>query len=574
MQQPVTNDPKEHKGSLPPIIPDIEQWPIYKLSTKRYEFIQDIISSTNAQLLKSFPTTEALLDELARTVYQERIRLTEKAWKADPEDEKEYWDELKKRLVRISGITDDPKRQEEEAKEMLNSMISHYTNEIIGNFDPSIYEFASRALPFGFSRLLRSNLGIKFKEKLSQQFSTHNRFIYEGDLESIRELAKSHTVIIVPTHITNLDSMVIGWAIHEMGLPAFIYGAGLNLFGIRILAYFIERLGAYKVDRRKKHPIYLETLKEYSTQALHDGVHSLFFPGGTRSRSGEIEKRLKLGLLGTAVDAQYLNYIKAEKEGNPESAKKIIVVPVTISYHFVLEAPGLIDEHLKATGKEQYLVENDRFSTSFKMLSFIWKFFTKSSKIYLSYAPCMDLFGNQVTPDGKSIDKRGEEIDIKNYFLSGGELKEDQQRNGEYVKLLGDVIVKKFHDYNVVFSSHMVSYVAFAMLKKRFRRHDLYDILRLPKEDRVIPYADFAAAAERVRDRIYELEKEGKIITPRHFHENGLDDLIQHGLDNVGLYHNASTLMRNKDGDVTSEDLKLLLFYHNRLEGYQLAQYV
>jgi glycerol-3-phosphate O-acyltransferase len=569
MQQPINNP-----SSLPPIIPDIEQWPIYKLSSRRYEFIQEVINASVANMLKTYPTTEALLDELARTVYQERIRLTDKPWAADPEDEKDYWADIKKRLVRITSMTDQPQVQEEEAKEMLNSIVSHYTNEIVGNFDPSIYEFAKRALPFGFSRLLRSNLGLKFKEKLSQQFSTKDRFVYEGDLDSIRELAKTHTVIIVPTHITNLDSMVIGWAIHEMGLPAFIYGAGLNLFGIRIVAYFIERLGAYKIDRRKKHPLYIETLKEYSKQALHDGVHSLFFPGGTRSRSGEVEKRLKLGLIGTAMDAQYLNFVKAEKNGGTEPAKKIIVVPVTISYHFVLEAPGLIEDHLKSTGKEQYLVENDRFSTSFKMLSFIWKFFTKSSKIYLSFAPPMDLFGNSVNQQGVSIDKRGEEIDIRGYFLSGGELRSDQQRNDEYVKLLGEVIVQKFHQCNVAFSSHLVAYVAFTMLKKRFRRHDLYDILRLPKEDRVIPYADFTAAVERVRDRMFELEAEGRIKTARHFHEGTLDDLISHGIANVGLYHNQRTLMRNREGDVTSEDLKLLLFYHNRLEGYQLAQYV
>jgi len=429
--------PRNNPSSLPPIIPDIEQWPIYKLSSRRYEFIQEVINASMANMLKTYPTTEALLEELARTVYQERIRLTDKPWAADPEDEKDYWADIKKRLVRITGMTDQPEKQEEEAKEMLSSIVSHYTNEIVGNFDPSIYEFAKRALPFGFSRLLRSNLGLKFKEKLSQQFSTKDRFVYEGDLDSIRELAKTHTVIIVPTHITNLDSMVIGWAIHEMGLPAFIYGAGLNLFGIRIVAYFIERLGAYKIDRRKKHPLYIETLKEYSKQALHDGVHSLFFPGGTRSRSGEVEKRLKLGLIGTAMDAQYLNFVKAEKNGGTEPPKKIIVVPVTISYHFVLEAPGLIEDHLRSTGKEQYLVENDRFSTSFKMLSFIWKFFTKSSKIYLSFAPPMDLFGNSVNQQGVSIDKRGEEIDIRGYFLSGGELRNDQQRNDEYVKLLG-----------------------------------------------------------------------------------------------------------------------------------------
>ena len=111
---------------------------------------------------------------------------------------------------------------------------------------------------------------------------------------------------------------------------AFVYGAGLNLFGIRALAYFMNKLGAYKVDRRKKNLPYLETLKTYSTLAMTNGCNSLFFPGGTRSRSGAIEDKLKLGLLGTAMEAQRLNYLN-----NGAEAKKIFVVPVVFGYNFV-----------------------------------------------------------------------------------------------------------------------------------------------------------------------------------------------------------------------------------------------
>ncbi len=44
-------------------------------------------------------------------------------------------------------------------------------------------------------------------------------------------------------------------------------------------------------------------LKAYSCVILERGYHSLFFPGGTRSRSGAVERRLKLGLAGTGVEA-------------------------------------------------------------------------------------------------------------------------------------------------------------------------------------------------------------------------------------------------------------------------------
>jgi glycerol-3-phosphate O-acyltransferase len=67
---------------------------------------------------------------------------------------------------------------------------------------------------------------------------------------------------------------------------------------------------------------------------LQWGCHSLFYPGGTRSRSGALEQQLKLGLLGTVFEAQQYNY-----QAQGRTARKIFVVPVVLSYHCVLEAP-------------------------------------------------------------------------------------------------------------------------------------------------------------------------------------------------------------------------------------------
>ena len=56
-----------------------------------------------------------------------------------------------------------------------------------------------------------------------------------------------------------------------------------------------------------------------------------FFPGGTRSRSGMIEQKLKLGLLGSALSA----YSERISRGDE---RPIYIVPVTINYPLVLEA--------------------------------------------------------------------------------------------------------------------------------------------------------------------------------------------------------------------------------------------
>jgi glycerol-3-phosphate O-acyltransferase len=52
-----------------------------------------------------------------------------------------------------------------------------------------------------------------------------------------------------------------------------------------------------------------------------------------------------------------------------------------------------------------------------------------------------------------------------------------------------------------------------------------------------------------------------------------IDKIIEHGMKNINLYHTASPLTKN--GDVMgSEDLKLLYYYHNRLDGYALEKYI
>ncbi|MCO5279209.1 MAG: 1-acyl-sn-glycerol-3-phosphate acyltransferase, partial [Saprospiraceae bacterium] len=108
---------------------------------------------------------------------------------------------------------------------------------------------------------------------------------------------------------------------YKLGIPGPAYGAGLNLYNYGPAAYFMNRLGAYRVDRRKKSVIYLTTLAGMSKLAIQNGTHSLFFPGGTRSRSGTLEDKLKLGLLNSVIESQRAIY----EEGRDE---KVYVVPL------------------------------------------------------------------------------------------------------------------------------------------------------------------------------------------------------------------------------------------------------
>jgi glycerol-3-phosphate O-acyltransferase len=331
----------------------------------------------------------------------------------------------------------------------------------------------------------------------------------------------------------------------------------------------MNSLGAYKVDRRKKNLVYLETLRTYSSMALRTGCHSLFFPGGTRSRSGKIEKHLKLGLLGTTIEAQRINYQRSATG----RTSKIFIVPLVINYNFVLEAPALIRDYLKREGQERYYMEKDRYASSMKIIKFLFEFFTKGSNISVSIGRGMDLFGNYVNNEGMSLDKDGKYINTRDYFTNHGRITEDRQREEEYTRMLADVIVREYHRINRVFASHLVAFTAFRMMRKMHEPLDFYSFLRIPVRDIEIPYASFRETFDRVRDAVIDLFNQGKVDMATHLTAD-LDEVIDIGLNNVGIFHTYRPLLKNKQGNIVTEDLNNLYYYHNRMDGYELEKYI
>ncbi|MEM8565856.1 MAG: 1-acyl-sn-glycerol-3-phosphate acyltransferase [Bacteroidota bacterium] len=542
-----------------PILAGTQDWPVVRLSNNRKQFIEQITDEAFKKLIRT-KQKHGLREELETTLYLEKLRIKKNPWAVDPEDDYSFWNTIKHELVELVGKNDTKEKEEE----ILKRIISRYANEIAGNFKKSRYKLAREIIKFGFRRLLNATRIGGIKALFKSKYKLNDKLQIKGKAKQLRKLAKIGTVVMVPTHFSNLDSILIGWIIHVLGLPAFIYGAGLNLFNIRILAYFMESLGAYKVDRRKKNPIYLETLKTYSKVAIEEGAHSLFFPGGTRSRSGKIENSLKLGLLGTAMEAQRSIFTRHPNN----DGRKIFVVPVTINYNFVLEAPNLIKDYLSIKGQERYYVENDEYSTSYKMLKFLVKFFTKGSNISVSIGNAMDLLGNYVDDHGNSVDNKGRIINTRHYFTSNGEITVDEQRDQEYTRKLSGIIIKEFHRINRVFASHVVAFVGFNIWRKQYQKLDLYDFLRLPEEDLEISYDDFRNEFSKIRDYIFLLKKKNKVGIAAHL-KGDIDEVISIGISNVGMYHSKRPLLLTK-GKIITQDLNTLYYYHNRMDGYDL----
>ncbi len=548
----------------PPVYEKMEDWPIYKLHQDRRAFIKEITEVTTAKLTTK--KAESVSEMIGRTIYLERIRIKEEPWKVDPPNERLFWKRIQKKLVK--GALDKEEKQAATVnREIIHTIVNNYAEEIVATFQIKTFRFARKFLTVFFNRLLNTAAGRNLGRIYSAKYRLFERLKVSGEIEKVRALMKHGTVVVVPTHFSNLDSVLIGYIMDAIGgLPHFSYAAGLNLFNTGYTAYFMNRIGPYRVDRRKKNPIYLETLKTMSALAIQRGTNSLIFPGGTRSRSGELEDKLKMGLLGTVMEAQRALCEKGQKE-------KIFVVPMIIGYHFVLEAPFLIEQHLKNTGKERYLKTKDNSTSVRKILKFAWKYFSNSSEILLTFGKPLDVLGNLVNGQGDSFDQYGNPINIEEYFIVDGQVKTDFQREREFTKVLGNSIIERFHADNVVLCSHAIAFTVFNLLKMQNQNLDIFGLLRLPSEDYTFSMEMVESAMAELQRELQALEKEGKVNLSEEIHWP-TKDLVEEGIKFLGVFHANRPLKINKKGHIESEDFYLLYYYHNRLNHYGLERKV
>lgn len=496
---------------------------------------------------------------LGEALYLERLRLkrdggnlfTRKRRQAD----RELWNAIQAGLLASSASSD--------RKALLRQVIKHYAEEIGGRFDPRVYRLATHAIPWAFSWLLNAASVRRFLPwGMSQSLESRLRVV--GNVPAIQRLAGRGTILLVPTHQSNIDSVLIGYIIYLMSLPPFAYGAGLNLFSNPVLSFFMSNLGAYTVDRHKGNDIYKHVLKNYSARILTEGVHSIFFPGGGRSRSGAIESRLKLGLLGTALEAQIEN-LRARKE-----RPSVYVIPMVMSYHFVLEASSLIEDYLSEAGRHRFIIMDDESWQPGKVFNFFWKAFSSETSITVRIGDPLDVFGNPVDEEGRSMGPGGTVIDPARWLTTRGELRAEPQRDHEYTRELGERLVQRFHATNTVLTSHLVAFSFFEALRSRYPELDLYRFLRLSSEQRTLPYADFASCAEKLHQRIRAMADRGELFLSDELLGWETSRWIRDGVTQLGLLHEAA-VVKIRDGSAWTGDMNLLYYYRNRLAGYGLS---
>ncbi|NVB78605.1 MAG: hypothetical protein HOV81_09445 [Kofleriaceae bacterium] len=455
------------------------------------------------------------------------------------------WRDLSRRLLTMS----DQDKQEE-----LRDLVRYYGRDVVGNFDSRVYKFATGVGP--------SLLGVLFspmstiREGMASLKNLDNRIHADGEIDIVRACAERGTIVVTPTHSSNMDSPAIGFGLMRAGLPPTTYGAGKNLFTNPFISFFMRNLGAYRVDRRLRFELYKDVLKEYSTVLLEHGYHSLFFPGGTRCRSNVVEKHLKLGLLGTTATA-YKNLVR---EGMPH--KRLYIVPVTINYRLVLEAETLIDDYLAETGKSRYIITDDEFSRLGRIVEFFRKILAHEGSVIVRFGRPYDPFGNDITDDGESIDRAGRVVDPASFVRGAdGEVTDDDQRDAEYTRALGRRLAAVYPKLTVYHSTHLLARALYDAIAANAGTRDIYRLLRATPFQLSVKLDAAIEGVERLRRRLVENPGYGAE------HPNYADQSSAHKVDDairgLSTYHTRPIVVRVGE-TLHVDDLKLLYYYQNR----------
>ncbi|KIG18812.1 Glycerol-3-phosphate acyltransferase [Enhygromyxa salina] len=505
--------------------------------------------------------SRSLAETLDETLWWEQERLRGQ----DPTDEetladKQFYADVHRQMQHATPL---------EQRRLLVQIVDRYTHEIAGNFSPTVYKFAAKVAPPMLSALLtglspRRLFGREAIPRLDQHV------IIEGETANLETLRERGTLIVTPTHSSNLDSLLIGFAVHELGLPPLTYGAGLSLFRNPIVGKFMHNLGAYTVDRRKRDPLYKRTLKAFTAVSLEFGQDNLFFPGGSRSRSGAIERGLKKGLLGCSVSAYRNNLMRGKP--NPD----IYVVPCTISYPLVLEASTLIEDWLAEVGKSRYIIVDDEFSRWERWLDFLRGIFALDLKIHIRFGQALDPFGNPVDAQGNSLDPKGRQISARGYLQVNGEVVEDPARDAEYTRELEQRILTEFSRQNVIHPTHVLAFACFELLRRAQPGVDLYRLLSSIGSGRSEQSLALPEVEEEIEALLEQLEQRsaaGQIRLSSVITEAITNDdvavLLRAALRSFGTYH-PKPVVERRGVRLHVCDAKLLFYYRNRLDGYGL----
>jgi glycerol-3-phosphate O-acyltransferase len=148
----------------------------------------------------------------------------------------------------------------------------------------------------------------------------------KSDIERLRSAARQGTLVLLPSHKSHVDYLILSYIFNEQNLPLPLIAAGDNLNFFPAGAIF-RRGGAFFIRRSfRGDRLYGAVVDAYVRRLMRDGYPIELFLEGGRSRTGKLVAP-KFGLLNMVVDAAL---------AIPD--RPTFFVPVSIGYERVIEA--------------------------------------------------------------------------------------------------------------------------------------------------------------------------------------------------------------------------------------------
>ena len=201
--------------------------------------------------------------------------------------------------------------------------------DLAGERKSDRYALTARAL--GMLRTMQASPDTSTIKALEVLFERVFHRIYAGieyddaDIDRLREHSAKGAVVLLPSHKSHIDYLVLSYVFMQenLSLPLIAAGDNLSFFPLGLVfrrggAFFIRR--TFKGDR-----LYAAVVDAYIRRLIRDGYELEFFLEGGRSRNGKLLTP-KFGLLNMVVDAAL---------GVPH--RKVYFAPVSIGYERVIE---------------------------------------------------------------------------------------------------------------------------------------------------------------------------------------------------------------------------------------------
>lgn len=160
-------------------------------------------------------------------------------------------------------------------------------------------------------------------------------------LKSIAALEERHPVVFLPTHKSNLDHLVLQYALHAHGLPPNHTAGGINM-NFFPLGPLIRLSGVFFIRRTfRDNRVYKHVLAHYIDYLIDKRFPLEWYIEGGRSRSGKLLPP-RFGLLANVVDSF--------RRGKSDD---VYLVPVSIAYDQIQDLGSYVAEQRGGIKQEE-----------------------------------------------------------------------------------------------------------------------------------------------------------------------------------------------------------------------------